>query len=120
MSQVTLVERSSNTPEVLWDQDNNILSIKGRIISDNPHTLFEFLKTVFMNDKNVITLNIDVDYINSSSFRFLSSFIINTIKTKEINWYIDTDDMFIDEKANIIKSTYDSKYKDSHFNVIKR
>ena len=106
MEKVFANEQSSKTPFIDFNSESGIFQLKGKSIPENSvlfyRPLFDWLDSYIHAPAQTTTLNIQLDYFNTSSakiladlFKKLESFQ-NTNKTKVlINWNynIEDDDM---------------------------
>jgi hypothetical protein len=99
------IEATSNTPTIKFDLKNGELNISGRSIPENSlefyNPLFEALDKYLAdpNPKNATTLNIQLEYYNSSSsacllsvFKKLEKFNKGKGSTVTINWIYEEND----------------------------
>jgi len=99
-----LSKNESNTlPEIIYDELEGKISIKGRSISTEVHAHFrEFLnyfKEFVEKDPTNLKVQIDLEYFNTTTSKALMNFlnlikdhIIKKGKDAKINWYIESDD----------------------------
>jgi len=98
-------EPTSNTPDIKFDFKSGILNISGRSIPENSvefyQPLFNALDIYFKhpNPKNATTLNIQLEYYNSSSsacllsvFKKLEAFNKSVGSNVTINWIYEEND----------------------------
>ncbi len=100
------IDATQSTFRINFDFDSGIFEIQGRSTAENPvakyHPLYTHIEEYCKNPAPNTEINIEVDYINSSSSRYLLSIlrkleiIKNTGKGKvAINWYYEEDDEVI-------------------------
>ncbi|KAF2956590.1 DUF1987 domain-containing protein [Marinitoga sp. 38H-ov] len=104
------IKPSKSTPEINFDPDKRILSLKG---DSYPENSFEFYKPIFewlenffkKNHDDEIVFEFDVNYLNTSSTKSIM-FILDLLeeayknnKNVKIIWYYDEDDEFSYEIA---------------------
>lgn len=90
-----------STPEIYLDTNTNYLYIKGRCFPEN---IQEILKDVlnFISNKKIETVQIEMDYFNSSSSKMLYQ-IITDSKCNNIIWYCEKDDEDMLDDINYFK-----------------
>lgn len=97
------INGTPNTPEINFDLDNGVLNISGRSIPENSvefyNPLFSALDSYIANAKHNTTLNIQLEYYNSSSSACLLSVFKKLEKLKKvagfpviINWLYEEND----------------------------
>ena len=97
-----VIEKTVKTPYINFDAQSGIFKIIGRSIPENPEEfyrkLFEWLNIYFKNPQNETLINVQLEYINSGSSKFILEFfqLIQEAKSKgfncKINWYYEEDD----------------------------
>lgn len=99
-----VIEKTTKTPLVYFDNKNGLLEISGRSIPENSIDFYTPLVDELTNHKeNNIVVNIKLEYLNTSSLKQ----VLNLLKTNddkflEVNWfYEEDDDDMIDEAENI-------------------
>ena len=96
------IEKKTNTPSVLFDPDSGVLKIEGRSIPENPGEFYDelinWVKDYFKESKKKITMNLNLEYVNSGSSKYLLG-LFRVIKEETskgrdvvINWYYEEDD----------------------------
>lgn len=108
------IKSTRDTPDILFDQENNIFEIKGSSLPENTSRFFEpVFKWIesYINQANTEThLICDLEYFNSSSakmiFHIFLEFekLLEKGKKLEISWYHDPEDMLLEEKGLEYKS----------------
>jgi hypothetical protein len=97
------VEQSPKTPLINFDASNGIFDVKGKSIPENSvlyyKPLFEWLDSYVQNPAPKTTLNIQLDYFNTSSskcivdlFKKLELITKNSKGEAVINWMYDDQD----------------------------
>ncbi len=97
------INGTPNTPDINFDLENGVLNISGRSIPENSvefyNPLFSALDTYISNPKNNTTLNIQLEYYNSSSSACLLSVFKKLEKLKKVagfpvivNWLYEEND----------------------------
>ena len=97
-----VIEKTVKTPYINFDAQSGIFKIIGRSIPENPEEfyrkLFDWLNIYFKNPQNETLINVQLEYINSGSSKFILEFfqLIQESKSKglncKINWYYEEDD----------------------------
>jgi hypothetical protein len=96
------IEKKTNTPAVYFDPLKGELKIEGRSIPENPGEFYDdlihWVREYFKNPALKTTLNLNLEYVNSGSSKYLLG-LFRVIKEeakkgKEItvNWYYEEDD----------------------------
>jgi len=96
------IARKANTPSVLFDPETGNMKIDGRSIPENPGDFYDeviqWLRDYFKKPKNVTTLDLNLEYVNSGSSKYL--LVLFRLMKEEyqkgskiiINWYYEEDD----------------------------
>jgi hypothetical protein len=97
-----VIEKTVKTPYINFDAQSGIFKIIGRSIPENPEEfyrkLFDWLNIYFKNPQNETLINVQLEYINSGSSKFILEFfqLIQEAKSKGVNckisWYYEEDD----------------------------
>ncbi len=97
-----VIEKTVKTPYVNFDSSTGILKITGRSIPENPEdfydNLFNWVKEYFNNPQKGTNIDIQLEYINSGSSKFILEFFQllqdyhSQGKECKINWYYEEDD----------------------------
>lgn len=108
-----IINKTKNTPGINLNADTQKWEISG---SSYPENASEFYKPVFnwisqfmLEEERAIYLDFKIDYLNSSSIKFISDLItrLNVYalsgKTVEVNWYHIDDDEDIKELGEEFK-----------------
>lgn len=107
-----IYKKKENSPEIILDKDNNIFKIEGRFILEDNHT---FNKTIllwfeeyFKNPNKNTSLNLKLDYINSSSSIFLMKLIFlfeknDKTQNLKIVWEYNKEDELIKARGTELK-----------------
>ncbi len=107
------------TPEILIDYDNKLFKMTGRCMTMDTHNFFlKLLEKIESIDG--IKCVFDLEYINSSSLRYIISFIIDQLIINEILWYYMEEDFDIEEKGKMIKEIINDKNPNIIFKVIEK
>ena len=116
------IAATDETPEVDFIPENGLLRMVGRSLPENAYVfyqpLIEWFKEFAPTASSPIVMEMQMDYFNSSSGRFI--FEILTILESNpksralvtINWICDHDDELMIEKGEELKSLIDL-----HFNI---
>ncbi|MBI2418902.1 MAG: DUF1987 domain-containing protein [Ignavibacteriales bacterium] len=115
-----LLSKTKNTLGVNFDANNGILELSGSSYPENTTEFFrpliDWIQKYFLNVTGKLTLNIKIDYLNSSSIKYLSDMIDKLENyhksggTVEINWYHKEDDEDIMEMGEEIKEDVSFKF----------
>ena len=124
-----IIDPTDYTPEIIFNPSGNIFSIKGKSLPENSvdfyKPIFEWISNFSNNNPNKnIALDVDIEYMNSSSIKLLF-YIFNTIdkhfKTNNnpetcINWFCPKGDELIAQKGkeskDILELPFHIKFKD--------
>jgi hypothetical protein len=74
-------------------------------------------KIVYIDDLKFI---IDLEYVNSSSFRHIIALIEDELTLTEVHWYYMEEDFDMEEKGRIIKDILNKLHSDIKFKLIKK
>ncbi|MFP3860984.1 MAG: DUF1987 domain-containing protein [Bacteroidales bacterium] len=100
------VEGTNQTPEVILDQNKGLISLKGYSLPENTgefyYPVLEWIKKYIDKAQTITTVNFDLEYFNSSSFKMLLELtkLISKLKKKgkqlHVTWNYQEgdDDMF--------------------------
>jgi len=111
-----IVKLTKETPEIIFNPKDDLYSIKGKSLPENAvdfyKPVFDWITNFSLNHPNKsIALNVDIDYMNSSSIKLIF-FIFNTINKHYqsnnntntcINWFCSKDDELMVNKGNEFK-----------------
>ena len=103
MSENTLrISPTNFTPDIFVDYDECYAKFVGKSI---PQDAYDFYFTITQKLKNIsgLVLEIDLEYLNSASLRFLTFAISSELNLKQVVWYYDDGDIDIEEKGKLIK-----------------
>ena len=109
------IERKSNTPAVIFDPETGNLKIEGRSIPENPGDFYDeliaWLHDYFKKPQSVTTLDLNLEYVNSGSSKYLLG-MFRVMKEEvqkgckiNINWYYEEDDEAIQSLGEHYKSS---------------
>ena len=96
------IEKTDISPYIIFDTDNNVVDINGRMIMEDAISFFIDVNDHIQLIKGDITINFNVDYINSSSL----SQLLKMLRTNNIiclNWYYNDDDYDSRKTGEIFK-----------------
>jgi len=107
------IEKTDDTPEVIFDAEKKFISIKGRSLPENAfwfyRPLLDWMREYCSSNRNPTLMELSLDYFNSSSGRFiyeLLSIVEENEKNRnafEVRWYVDPDDELMIEKGEELK-----------------
>lgn len=107
-------EKSPRCPGMYYDADNNLLTLEGRSIPENPEHVYkplkEWIKEYFMGSDS-LNIKIVLEYINSGSSKHLLDIlkILTTYyrqgKNLMITWLYEEDDESIFELGEHFRDT---------------
>ena len=98
-----VIPQTIYTPLVVASIEEGIISIKGKIIPENPDEFFNQLEIItqecLSNSKeNKISLNIQLDYFNTPSSKMLAKYFKSLLSEQpKINWHYEKGDDSIKE-----------------------
>jgi hypothetical protein len=102
-----LTPQSYGIPKIDFNATTGILLLEGRSIPEHPKALYlpliEWVNNYIKSPHSLTEFHLKVDYLNSSSFKFLITLLkqLNPIKDNAIvKWYYEVDD---DEMSDIGK-----------------
>ena len=115
------IEGTPKTPAVNFNAETGVIEIKGRSIPENSiefyRPLVEWLEEYSENPQKLTTVNIQLEYFNTSS----SKCILDVFKKLEaikkarneviINWYYEEDDEAVFELGKHYQSILDLLFK---------
>jgi len=98
--EVFTIEATKRTPAVHFNNTTGIFDVKGLCIPENPTEFFHTIRnsvTQYLEAPQPSTiLNLDLEYLNTSSFKSIISLIelIKHVNTTQltINWFHEADD----------------------------
>ena len=98
-----IIPPTNHTPEVEFDVENRRVSVKGKIIPENPFDFFEQFNRVFdnyiKNNPDDLVINMKLDYFNTVSSKLLSKFFQKAVSNSRpvLNWYYEKNDIELKE-----------------------
>lgn len=109
------IQRRSNTPSVNFDSQSGLLKIEGRSIPENPGDFYDeligWLKQYFTDLHPDTTLDLNLEYVNSGSSKYLLGLLriikdeVKKGKKITVNWYYEEDDEAIQSLGEHYKSS---------------
>ena len=116
-----ILEKTVKTPHVNFSSESGILKIEGRSIPENPEEfytkLFNWSNEYFKNPQNETLVNVQLEYINSGSSKFILEFfqLIQSYSSKgincKINWHYEEDDEAVLELGKHYQSIINVPFK---------
>ena len=98
-----IIPKTNQTPEVEFDMESKHMSMKGKIIPENPFDFFDhfnltFDKYIKANPDNLV-INMQLDYFNTVSSKLLSKFFQKAVTNSRpvLNWYYEKNDIELKE-----------------------
>jgi hypothetical protein len=110
-----IISRTKNTPEVILDP-KGIIKLTGRLIPENAEYFFnpieDWINEYFKNPADITTVEICIEYINSTGTTYLLDFIhkithIHLLKDNKkfiINWFYKDEDEDMLEKGRFFST----------------
>lgn len=110
---------TEKTPEVLFDAEKGLFRFKGVIFPEDAakffDPLFKYVEVYFAEAKENTTLEIDLEYFNTSSSRMLFQFMklfsdngVGGASNVTIKWYYEADDPDMEEAGEEFSAMFDS------------
>jgi len=103
-----------DTPEVIFDQENNRFEIKGNSLPEDSTKfftpIFDWIEKYIQNPNKTTHLICNFEYFNSSSAKMIYQLFIELEKIKEtgneitVSWYFEPGDKLIEEKGQEYQS----------------
>jgi hypothetical protein len=97
-----VIEKTFNSPHVNFNTRTGIMHIEGRSIPEDPGDFFgqiyDWIEEYFENPAELTKFEIQLDYINSGSSKYLLEFFRRIKKKYDagndviVNWYYEEDD----------------------------
>ncbi len=116
-----VIEKTVKTPYVHFDAESGILKIIGRSIPENPDEffskLFNWINEYFKNPQSETLINVQLEYINSGSSKFILEFfqLIQSYKSLgfscKISWHYEEDDEAVLELGKHYQAIIDVPFK---------
>jgi hypothetical protein len=115
------IKSTLKTPEIDFKAEEGVLKVKGRAIPENPEEFFsavlQWVRDYFKNPNQVTQIDIQLEYINSGSSKYMLEFLHLLQKMHqdgrkcEINWYYEEDDESVLELGRHYQSIIDVPIK---------
>jgi hypothetical protein len=116
-----IIKKTPNTPSVNLNSETGLVKIEGRSIPENPGDFFdpliEWLEEYFENPVKQTNFELNLEYVNSGSSKYLLG-IFRILKKKheegkncQINWYYEEDDEAIFSLGEHYKNTIRIPFK---------
>ena len=103
------IERSEDTPEIVFDKEKGIFEITGLSLPENSFEFYEqplnWLKEYIKNPNDLTVFNFRLDYFNSSSSKEIVEILceleklIPVKKDVVVDWYYNKEDELFASKA---------------------
>ena len=116
-----IIDKTVKTPYINFNSQSGILKIEGRSIPENPEEfytkLFDWSNKYFTNPQNETLINVQLEYINSGSSKFILEFfqLIQKYKSQgincKINWHYEEDDEAVLELGKHYQSIINVPFK---------
>jgi hypothetical protein len=122
MSASTLyIPKTEETPEVCFDPEKGLYSIRGRSLPENAFQFYQpildWVKIFAPHIQSAFVLELELDYFNSSSGRFLYellSHLESNAKAKNyvtIRWFCEAEDELMLEKGEELSQLLDLQFE---------
>jgi len=117
-----VIEKTYSTPEVNFDFDKGLLSLRGRSIPEDSigfdEPLLNSITEYSKNPVKITIVNIQLEYFNTNSARSIYDLLnrldkINNTHNLVINWYYDSEDDDMREVGEDLQ-----KMLKTNFNII--
>lgn len=102
-----VIEGSAKTPSVDFNSETGVLLLKGRSIPENSIEFYkplnDWLETYAKSPCNATTVDVRLEYFNTSSSKCILDFfkrlevVKNGGNNVSVNWYFETDDEDMEE-----------------------
>lgn len=113
------ISATNFTPDIFVNYDECSAKFVGRSIPEDAYS-FYFTITQKLKCIKDLTLEIDFEYLNSASLRFVTFAITAELNLKKVVWYYNEGDSDIEEKGKLIKDIVNREMPEVEFNVIER
>ena len=117
------IEATKYTPEIILDEENGVVEIKGKSYPENTFEfykqLMDWLDEYFQNPQSKTVFNMELIYLNSSTSKFLYD-LFDYLEEKsedneiEINWIYDEENEVAEETGEDFKEDFE----DMNFNLV--
>ncbi len=116
-----IIEKTDNTPEIIFDNENNVFHIKGSSIIENAHEFYSpiinWIKNYILNPNTKTNLFLDLYYLNSSSTLQIMKifFLLEELKNKgyevKVVWLHEIVDELSKERGEELKFAVDLDFE---------
>ncbi len=110
------ISSTVNTPEIFIDYDEKYAKFVGRSIPEDAYD-FYFIITQKLKSVSDLTLDVDLEFLNSASLRFITYAITTELNLKMVTWYYLENDEDIKEKGKLIKDIMNKEHPTIIFDV---
>lgn len=113
------IESTSTTPEIHIDYEKGYMKISGKSLLDD---VADFYYPITQRVKVIpnLVLDVDIEYLNSSSVFHLMVMITTELKLSSVTWYHHKDDEDIQETGINIQEIIEVENLGIEFNVIEK
>lgn len=115
------IKGTRDTPEIIFDPENNVFEISGNSLPEDSEKfftpIFSWLEAYIKSPNKETTIHCKLEYFNSSSAKLFYQLFIEFEKIKEsgneirIKWHFDSGDTLIEEKGLEFKSVLDIPFE---------
>lgn len=112
------IEKSEDNPSVTFDSYYSILRIEGRSLMEDPYTfykdLIDWMKKYVEDLSTALTIEINLEYFNSSSGRYLLELLLEADKRASlfnVVWLAEENDEVMIEKGTEFKYILQMPFK---------
>ncbi|GIV42273.1 MAG: hypothetical protein KatS3mg034_1583 [Vicingaceae bacterium] len=105
------IDPTYKSPLIIADEEKGLIEIKGRSLPENVsqvyEPLFQWIQEYIKNPRSTTTLNIQLEYFNTSTSKALMEIFnqLSILKQKgldiKINWYYEEDDPDMEEQGEM-------------------
>lgn len=106
-------------PEIFIDYDNNMFKIQGRCIMEDAHTFYIDLMEK-ISTLNNMKINIDLEYLNSSSLRHLIFLLSSDLSISEVEWNYQEEDFDVKDKGMDVELIVLKRHPNVKFSIIEK
>ena len=110
---------TQTTPSIIIDYGVSYAKISGKSI---PEDAYDFYHTVTQKLISIPELELDIDfeYLNSASLRYMTFLVTSELNLKKVIWYYEEDDTDMCDKALMIKDIINKEKPGISFQVIEK
>jgi hypothetical protein len=115
------IKGTRDTPEIIFDPENNVFEISGNSLPEDTEKfftpIFNWLEAYLKSPNKNTTIYCKLEYFNSSSAKMFYQLFIEFEKVKEtqndlkIKWHFDSGDTLIEEKGLEFQSVLDIPFE---------